>query len=182
MVKKLALLNVHVLSWNPARGRGWGTHWPAGAKIANQLILPPSPGDCAYTPHGGGSREFTACSSKQHLIDRLRRCTWKRPQIYFWLCQPRYESWEKSANAPTVLSFFHHQTLLAPLIYYSIQDRTKEQYNYEILSIPSFLTFARIDPKTGRLDLLASVNILADSPIPEEVWGHPYQVNISLLD
>ena len=51
--------------------------------------------------------------------------------------------------------------------------------------IPSFFTwvsiFARIDPRTGSLILKASVNILADSPIPEEVWGYPYQLlhNIS---
>lgn len=47
-------------------------------------------------------------------------------------------------------------------------------------SFSSFLIlvfiFARIDPDTGSLDLLASLSILSDSPIPEDVWNYPYQV------
>ena len=47
---------------------------------------------------------------------------------------------------------------------------------YVLHELKSLIEIYRIDPESGKLDLFTTVDLLAESPIPHEVWDFPFQV------
>ncbi len=55
-------------------------------------------------------------------------------------------------------------------------------FNAKLYCKLQFFRFFRIDPETSGLELFASVDLLAQSPIPTDAWHYPYQVQLLKLN
>jgi 6-phosphogluconolactonase (cycloisomerase 2 family) len=51
---------------------------------------------------------------------------------------------------------------------------------YVLHELKSLIEIYNINPATGELTLMSAVDLLAESPIPPEVWNHPFQVQFSI--
>ena len=50
------------------------------------------------------------------------------------------------------------------------------QLAYVLYELKSLINIYQIDPVSGVLSLTDKVDLLDGSPIPNELWDHPYQV------
>jgi 6-phosphogluconolactonase (cycloisomerase 2 family) len=54
-------------------------------------------------------------------------------------------------------------------------DEAREHV-YVLHELKSLIEIYKINPNTGELTLMSAVDLLAESPIPPEVWNYPFQV------